>query len=338
MDKTNQTTQTPKRDPQEFIDLADNTYLSLMKDGKYGEIVAGMANLGDYSLRNQMLIQAQRPDATRVNNMNGWNYRKRHIVRGSESIKILAPVFDKTITTDTAGNVVEKTSDFVTGYNVNSVFDITQTDGEPLKEWITDTTLTEHPALVEAALKDTLNSYTFAEGQIETDGMLDTRARTITIKSGLDEKQKLAALIRQIAAALVVGRSRDRFQGLRAENLPNVTAIEISSAASVVARKLGLEGGNVAEPDVSKMSDEELQKFSNNIGVVRSISQLMIKGIENALSAAAAEKRLETARTADKDTAAESGAETVTTTVTAVKKTTKGASKSTTKAVSEMGG
>jgi hypothetical protein len=331
MENTNQTTQTP-RDPQSYIDLADGAYLAFMKDGKYRDIVSGMVNLGDYSLRNQMLIQSQRPDAARVNNMNGWNYRKRHIVKGSESIKILAPVFDKTITTDADGNVVEKTSNFVTGYTVNSVFDISQTDGEPLKEWITDTTLSEHAALVESALKDTLNGYTFTEGQIETDGMLDTRERTITLKSGLDEKAKLAALIRQIAAALVVGRNRDRFQGLRADRLPNITAIEISAAANVVARKLGLEGGKLAEPDVSKMTGEDLQKFGSNIGVARSISQLMITGVENALSAEATEKKLEAARA---EAANEAAATTTTTTTKTTRKTTE---RTNTRAVAEMGG
>jgi len=329
MENTNQTTLSPKPDPQKYIELADSTYLSFMRGGKYKDIIAGMTDLGDYTLRNQLLIQSQRPDATKVNTMNGWNYRKRHIVKGSESIKILAPVFDKTITTDTAGNVVEKTSDYVTGYNVNSVFDISQTDGEPLKEWITGKTLEQHPALVETALKDTLNGYTFAEGQIETDGVLDTRKRTITLKSGMDEKQKLTALIRQIAAALVVGRNRDRFQGLRSEQLPNITAIEISAAANVVARKLGLEGGAVAEPDITKMTDEDLQKFSNNIGVVRSISQLMITGVENALSADAKEKNLAAVRASE----AEAFTET-TTEKTTVKTTTKSRSK----AVAEMGG
>lgn len=332
MENTNQTAQKP--DPQKYIDLADSTYLSLMKDGKYKDIISGMGMFGDYALRNQILIQKQNPNASRVNTMNGWNYRKRHIVKGSESIKILAPVFDKTITTDAQGNISEKTSDYVTGYSVNSVFDISQTEGEQPLDWITDSTLTEHYPLVEEALKNTLNGYTFNEGQIETDGMLDTRKRTITLKSGMDEQFKLAALIRQIAAALVVGRNRDRFQGLKAEQLPNVTAIEVSAASNIVARKLGLEGGNLAEPDISKMSDEELQKFSNNIGVIRSISQLMITGVENALSADAAQKKLEAVRAEE----AAKAAETTTASVTTTRMTTKTTDKSRTKAVAEMGG
>jgi hypothetical protein len=335
MENTNQTAQAPKYDPKKFIALADSTYLSLMKDGKYKDIVAGMVNLGDYSLRNQMLIQSQRPTASNVNSMNGWNFRKRHIVKGSESLKILAPVFDKTITTDTAGNIVEKTSDYVTGYNVNSVFDISQTEGEPLKEWITGSTLQENPALVEDALKDTLHGYTFKEDTIEADGMLDTRARTITLKSGMDEKTKFATLIRQIAAALVVGRNRDKFQGLRSEQLPNVTAVEVSAAANVVARKLGLEGGNLAEPDIAKMTDEDLAKFSNNIGVVRSISQLMITGVENALSKAATERKLEAVKA---DEAKQKAEPTVTETTTATKTTTRTTVKTRTKTAAEMGG
>jgi hypothetical protein len=329
----NTTTQAPKRDPQSYVEQADSAYLTAIRSGNYAQIISDMGNLGDYSLRNQMLILSQNPNATRVNTMNGWNYRKRHITRGSESIKILAPVFDKTITSGADGNIVEKTSDYVTGYNVNPVFDISQTEGEPLLEWITDKTLADNYAVVEAALKDALNYYTFAEGEIETDGMLDTRTRTITLKSGLDKEAKLSTLVRQIAAAVVVGRNRDKFQGLKSEQVPNITAVETSAIASIVARKLGMTNGKVVEPDFSKMSDEEVQKFSANIGVVRSISQLMIKGIENALSAEATEKRL--AEIAAKEAAAKAEAGTVTTTTT-TRTTRKTTEKSSTRAQAEM--
>lgn len=327
----NTTIQAPKRDPQSYVEQADNAYLTAIRSGNYAQIISDMGNLGDYSLRNQMLILSQNASATRVNTMNGWNYRKRHITRGSESIKILAPVFDKTITSGADGNIVEKTSDYVTGYNVNPVFDISQTEGEPLLEWITDKTLADNYAVVEAALKDALNYYTFAEGEIETDGMLDTRTRTITLKSGLDKEAKLSTLVRQIAAALVVGRNRDKFQGLKSEQVPNITAVETSAIASIVARKLGMTSGKVVEPDFSKMSDEEVQKFSANIGVVRSISQLMIKGIENALSAEATEKRL--AEIVAKEATAKAATVTTTTTTRTTRKTTE---KSSTRAQAEM--
>ena len=287
-----------------------------------------MGKFGEYSLRNQILIQNQMPKATRVNNMNGWNYRKRYIVKGSQSIKIIAPVFDKTITTDASGNIVEKTSDFVTGYTVNSVFDISQTDGELLKEWIADNTLTEHCDIVETALKDILSGYVFNEGNIEIDGILDTHQRTITLKSGINEKSKIAVLINQIAAALVIGRNRDNFQGLRVEQLSNIVTVEISAAANIVAGKLGLENFNLVEPDISKISDEDLHKFSNNLGVIRSISQIMIRGIENALSADATKKELETIKLNDLATNVET---------TVSDKVTRTTAKSRTKAVAEMG-
>jgi hypothetical protein len=126
---------------------------------------------------------------------------------------------------------------------------------------------------------------------------------------------------------LVIGRNRDKFQGLRSEQLPNITAIETSAIASIVARKLGLDGGVLVEPDITKMSGEELSKFSNNIGVVRSISQLMVKGIENALSADAAEKKLAAIR------AGEAAAVTTTTTTKTARRTME---KSNTRAQAEM--
>jgi len=82
-----------------------------------------------YSLNNQLLILAQRPDATRVAGYRAWQGLGRQVKRGERAISIFAP---------TTRRVPQEDSDeakrVIVGFRVAGVFDIAQTEGEPLPE------------------------------------------------------------------------------------------------------------------------------------------------------------------------------------------------------------
>lgn len=82
-----------------------------------------------YSLNNQLLILAQRPDATCVAGYRAWQRLGRQVKRGERAIAIFAP---------TTRRIPQEDSDepkrVVVGFRVAGVFDITQTEGEPLPE------------------------------------------------------------------------------------------------------------------------------------------------------------------------------------------------------------
>lgn len=74
-----------------MVKQADELFIKEMKEGKYADLLKTMDTLGHYTLRNQMLVLSQNPKATNVNNMQAWNYQKRHIKPGEKSLKIFAP-------------------------------------------------------------------------------------------------------------------------------------------------------------------------------------------------------------------------------------------------------
>lgn len=86
-----------------------------------------------YSFNNTMLIAFQMPEATQVAGFRKWQELNRQVRRGEHGIRILAPV---TITVDADGNRVKARTpgshQIVIGFKVVSVFDVSQTDGEPL--------------------------------------------------------------------------------------------------------------------------------------------------------------------------------------------------------------
>ena len=111
--------------------------LSMLEEGveriasgeEFRRYLAFSARFHRYSARNCLLILAQRPGASRVAGYRRWQQLGRQVRRGEEGIRILAPV-SRTVEDEGTG---EKARALV-GFKVASVFDVSQTDGEPLPE------------------------------------------------------------------------------------------------------------------------------------------------------------------------------------------------------------
>ena len=85
------------------------------------------ARFHEYSFGNVALILSQRPDATAVAGYNAWLRLNRHVRKGEKAIRILAPMSRKDETEDGE----QKYHLF---FRAVSVFDVSQTEGEPLPE------------------------------------------------------------------------------------------------------------------------------------------------------------------------------------------------------------
>ncbi|RCK72750.1 MAG: LtrC-like protein [Anaerolineae bacterium] len=110
-----------------------------------------MANFWNYSFSNTILIASQFPNATRVAGIKTWNKLGRRVKKGEKGIAILVPVIarieknqeaseeaddiddaddenrEENLKTDTVKEVVVR-------FRIGYVFDISQTEGEPLPE------------------------------------------------------------------------------------------------------------------------------------------------------------------------------------------------------------
>ena len=103
-----------------------------------------------YSLNNTLLILAQKPDATLVAGYNAWQHNfNRHVDKGEKGLMILAPVTSKITKlmdkSDEDGNpVLDENGDPIKEervinqlrFTTTTVFDISQTSGEPLPSLI----------------------------------------------------------------------------------------------------------------------------------------------------------------------------------------------------------
>lgn len=205
--------QITKFNPIEMGKIADEQFLEWIKNERYTDLLAAMPTLGKYSLRNQMLILLQNPNATNVNQMRAWNYQKRHILKGEKAIKIIVPKFGTQVVTDEDGNAVEKKLDKITGYDVGFVYDIAQTGGdETVKDIFEGNAVEKHYETIQTALQESAKGYEFKthdEGEDKSHAILDTLNKTISIRSDLSKEDALLVLISQVATANVLGRDRE---------------------------------------------------------------------------------------------------------------------------------
>jgi antirestriction protein ArdC len=82
-----------------------------------------------YSFGNVCLIVSQRPDASQVAGYRAWQALGRQVMKGERSIKILAPCVRK-VEDKESGEQARR----VVAFRAVNVFDISQTEGEPLPE------------------------------------------------------------------------------------------------------------------------------------------------------------------------------------------------------------
>lgn len=96
-----------------------------------------MGRFHHYSVRNQMLITLQRSAATRVARLKRWNELGRKVKKGEKGIHILAPSLAKVeleVKDPESGQTHTETREQLVGFHPTVVFDLAQTEGEPLPE------------------------------------------------------------------------------------------------------------------------------------------------------------------------------------------------------------
>lgn len=101
----------------------------LVTTGEFQRYLDTMRRFHDYSWGNQLLIMIQNPDATRVAGYVTWQKLKRQVKGGAKGIAILAPNPYKEKVQLTDGTTDERVRMF---YRTVYVFDVSQTEGEPL--------------------------------------------------------------------------------------------------------------------------------------------------------------------------------------------------------------
>ena len=200
--------------------------------------LAAQAKFHQYSLGNVLLVLAQKPDATRLAGFHTWLRLGRHVKKGEHGLKILAPVTVRRPAAGAESDDPEDEAQTVTRFRVVSVFDISQTDGEPLAQHPCQelTTDSERGRWLYARLLNIAKAEGIAVSDQTTlrhaNGVFVPGANMIGLKMGLSDDHKAKTLCHELAHALLhrtTGKPR-----------PDMEA-EAEGTAFVVAAWVGLD-------------------------------------------------------------------------------------------------
>jgi antirestriction protein ArdC len=192
-----------------------------------------------YSMNNLLLIAAQCPHATRVAGYRKWQQLGRQVRKGEKAIKILGYSTKKITKTDPVTG--EESEDRLVRYPVLSVFDIAQTDGDPIPSGSYRLPTGDGP---EGALEQ-LTSWLQADGWTlrevalagGCEGYTDHAKRVIATDTRLDPAARLVVLLHEAAHAVLHGDlAPGEYQAHR-----GVCETEAESTAYVLANLLGLD-------------------------------------------------------------------------------------------------
>jgi antirestriction protein ArdC len=104
---------------------------NLMQGEAWQAMLAAAARFHSYSWRNCLLILSQMPTASRVAGYRTWQGLGRQVRKGERGIAVIAPVVYRNAEEDADEG---EDSPTIRGWKIEHVFDISQTDGDPLPE------------------------------------------------------------------------------------------------------------------------------------------------------------------------------------------------------------
>ncbi|NLX24229.1 MAG: ImmA/IrrE family metallo-endopeptidase [Phycisphaerae bacterium] len=224
---------------KQLADDALNTLAEALEQGKseaLTDYLAMVAKFHQYSFRNIMLIASQRPDACRVAGFNTWRKLGRFVKKGEKGIVIIAPMVFKKQDAESGSDEEGRRLWFRAAY----VFDVSQTDGEPLPE---PGTVSGDPAGYAERLKAFIAVQGIRLEYADTLGGADGRSHggRIELLKGLTPAAEFSTLAHELAHEMMHhGEKRDGSTRTSRET-------EAEAVAFVVCRAIGLETSTAAQ-------------------------------------------------------------------------------------------
>ena len=197
---------------KEATDKLEGAIKSLETSDGFREWLRARALFHTYSLNNTLLIVAQCPEATRIASAKVWNELGRHIVKGSRSLKVFAPM-EWHIQCE-PGELGAKWNDKrkrwerkVRTFKLVPVFDVSQTDGEPLAHLeVAEVDGDSHGRLIDPLMNmaESLGYKVKIQDTGDAGGWCDSTAKIIAVSDKLEFNGMVRVLVHEIAHALGV--------------------------------------------------------------------------------------------------------------------------------------
>lgn len=295
---------------QQIKDITDQLQQGiedLFESEKYKDYLKTMSRFTAYSLNNTLLIAMQKPDATAVAGYGTWKQLNRQVVKGSKAIKILAPCpYKKKVEAEVTGAdgkiilgsdgkpVTEEFEKVLMGFKIANVFDLSQTEGEPLPALSNklDGTVEGYSDFIEALKQFSPVPIEFKTVEGSANGYYHLIDKNIVVDADMSQAMLCKTAIHEITHALL----HDKDSGIEKDaHLDKRTKeVQAESVAYVVANYYSLDTADYSFGYIAGWSSgRDIKELKASLDTIRQTAQTIINGVDQALDAIKQSRQLD---------------------------------------------
>jgi antirestriction protein ArdC len=283
---------TQKEKLQEITDKLEQGVKDIFASDKYKEYLSVMSKFHRYSFRNTLLILFQKPDASMIAGYGAWQKNfKRQVRKGEKGIKIIAPspykIQKEQEKIGADGKKTTETIDVtIPAYKVTTVFDVSQTDGEPLPSLGVDKlqgSVDNYKDFYAALEKISPVAIGFENIESGANGYFNRVEQRIAVQENMSELQTLKTLIHEIAHAKLHDISPEEANALPPEEQKDTHTkeVEAESVAYTVCQHYGIDTSDYTFGYVAGWSSgKELPELNSSLTVIQKTANEIISGID----------------------------------------------------------
>jgi hypothetical protein len=303
---------------KEITDKFETGVKELFDSDKYRDYLTTMSRFHSYSTRNTLLIYLQLPTARRVAGYSAWkNNFNRQVKKGEHGIKIFAPIANKgkdiwvekldpvtkmPVLDEHGQPVMERlsaTSDLQVRFKMVSVFDESQTEGDPLPELAETLTgdVERYELFMDALRAVSTLPIEFAPLDDGMDGRCIFGDK-IEIREGMSQIQTVCAVIHELGHSrlhdLTVIKDEEPPKDRRQQEC------EAESLSFCVCNFFGIETGANSFGYIAEYArSKEMKELYASLDAIRKASAALIGEISDKYQALAKERGIDLSTTSE---------------------------------------
>ena len=293
---------TEKQKVKEITDKLEEGLKELFESEKYKSYLSTMSKFHNYSFNNTLLIALQKPEATLVAGYQAWQKNfNRHVNKGEKGIRILAPApykikEERDKLDPVTGEVMldkdgmpqtEKVEIKIPAFRAVSVFDVSQTDGEPLPELEAKellSTVEGYEDFIKAVTYVAPAPIGFEDIPGDSKGYFNIEENRIAVQEGMSESQTLKTMVHETAHSMLHNKEVNK------ENIPapakdrNTKEVEAESIAFTVCNHFGIDTSDYSFGYIAGWSSgKDMKELKSSLDTIRRTASELITGIEEQL-------------------------------------------------------
>lgn len=245
-----------------------------------------MSKFHSYSFNNSILILMQKPDARYVAGYRTWESLNRHVKKGEKGITILAPNphrLTKEVMVinpetgqpklDAEGKpMTEQKQITYASFHPITIFDVSQTEGEPLPELVTELKkkALNYPLLMNIIKSTSPVPVRFESWEGLAKGYYNRTSDEIVIKDGMSESQTLKTALHETAHSILHADKKNPKD-------PATKEIEAESVAFIVCNHFGIDTSDYSFAYLASWSSsKELPELRASLKTIQTTAHELI--------------------------------------------------------------